>query len=283
MDPAASALDEMGSLLENQSPNSPAAITERSDPAITIELNPQERFWTFRDIGFFILFAAGTLLLVGLLVMGGFTLLNRALGWGISLNDPGVQTPLAVLVQIGSEVLWIFFIYQTVVVQYRLPFWKGIGWNPVRISPAYYLLAGCAISLLVQVLVRFVPNRPELPIEELFDTPASVYLLAVFGIGVAPFVEELVFRGFFFPVFERRWGARVAVILTGALFAAIHAPQLGWGLPELAVLLLVGLALSLARARTGSLIPSYLIHLGYNSSLFVLLFISTNRFQTLPG
>ena len=46
-------------------------------------------------------------------------------------------------------------------------------------------------------------------------------------------------------------------------------------------LLIVGLILSLVRAKTGSLKPSFLVHLGYNSTLFILLFLTTNRFQTL--
>ena len=140
---------------------------------------------------------------------------------------------------------------------------------------------GFMLSIGIQLLSQLLPKRENLPIERMFDTPASAYLLAFFGICVAPFMEELVFRGFIFPVLERRVGAGLAVLITGATFAAIHAPQLGGGGAELGAMMVVGIILSMIRARTGSLKPSFLVHLGYNSTLFILLFVTTNRFQTL--
>ncbi len=243
----------------------------------------EDRLWTLTDVGGFFLFALVTMVVSLGIVMGSFTLLNSGLNWGLTLSHPQVQTPIAVLVQSVWELFWILFIYQIVVVKYGLKFWESLQWKPAGVPMFRYLLAGSILSLALQLLFQFIPGRPDLPIEKLFDTPASAYLMAFFGIGVAPFVEELVFRGFFLPVFERRWGAAAAVIMTGTLFAAIHAAQLGGVGPELLALLLVGLILSFVRVQTGSLIPSFLVHLGYNSTLFLLLFVATNRFQTLKG
>ncbi|MSO19281.1 MAG: CPBP family intramembrane metalloprotease [Acidobacteria bacterium] len=244
---------------------------------------PEDRLWTLTDVGSFFLFALVTMVVALGIVMGSFTLLNSGLNWGLTLSHPQVQTPIAVLVQSVWELFWILFIYQIVVVKYGLKFWERLQWKQAGVPMFRYLLAGSMMSLAIQLSFQFIPGRPELPIEKLFDTPASAYLMAFFGIGVAPFVEELVFRGFFLPVFERRWGAAVAVVMTGTLFAAIHAAQLGGVGPELLALLLVGLILSFVRVHTGSLVPSFLMHLGYNSTLFLLLFVATNRFQTLKG
>lgn len=267
-------------------PSLPDEFAERADLAPQDPRWPphsatQPALWTLADLGLFLLFALGTMVLVGGLVLGGFSLLNKSLHWGLSADDARAQTPIAVLVQILWESLWLAFIYQIVVVKYRQGFWSGVRWAGKTTPTARYLLGGGLLSLLIQLLAQHLPERPDLPIEQLFNTPASAYLLAFFGIVVAPFMEELVFRGFVFPVLERRWGAVVAVLSTGALFAAIHAPQLGGGGWELVAMLAVGLILSTVRALTGSLMPSFLMHLGYNSSLFILLFISTNRFQTL--
>lgn len=240
-----------------------------------------EKHWDLADLGLFVLFALGTMVVVGLAVIGGFKLLNSGLGWHLSLDSPGVQTPVAVLVQVVWELLWLGFIYQIVVVKCGLNFWKGLKWELAPVSTGSFLLFGFALSIAIQLFSQLLPKRDNLPIEQMFDTPASAYLLAFFGIVVAPFMEELVFRGFVFPVLERRWGVGLAVLVTGSTFAAIHAPQLGGGGPELGAMLAVGLILSLVRARTGSLKPSFLVHLGYNSSLFILLFVTTNRFQTL--
>ena len=191
------------------------------------------------------------------------------------------QTPVAVLVQMLWELLWLGFIYQIVVVKCRWNFWRGLKWEETPVSVGTFLLGGFALSIGVQMLSLLMPKRENLPIEQMFDTPLSAYLLAFFGVCIAPFMEELVFRGFVFPVLERRWGVGLAILLTGGVFAAIHAPQLGGGGPELGAMLIVGLILSLVRAKTGSLKPSCLVHLGYNSTLFILLFLTTNRFQTL--
>jgi hypothetical protein len=139
------------------------------------------------------------------------------------------------------------------------------------------------LALLAQLIFYLSPTENELPIEKLFTSPEAGYVLAVFGIGVAPFVEELVFRGFFYPVFERRWGLGPAVLLTALLFAVIHAAQLWGGWQELAAIFIVGLVFSYSRGKTGSLVPSYLMHLGYNAALFVSLYFSTDGFQKLQG
>ena len=118
-----------------------------------------------------------------------------------------------------------------------------------------------------------------MPIEKLFNGPLAGYLLAVFGIGVAPFVEELLFRGLIYPVLEHRWGMEPAVLTTAGLFASIHIQQLDGAWPQVGVIFLVGVVLSYARGRTGSLAPSYLMHLSYNSTLFVAIFLSSEGFH----
>jgi membrane protease YdiL (CAAX protease family) len=228
------------------------------------------RLWTFGDLGLFLLFALVTMVVAGGTVVGTFSALNKILGWGMSMDQTSVQTPIAVLVQMLWEFLWVVFIYYIVVEKYRLDFWKGLKWNPTIPRAANYLFGGFVLSVVIQLLSQLFPKSSEMPIEKLFDTPSSAYLLAFFGICVAPFMEELVFRGFFYPVIERRWGA-----------LAIHAQQVGGVGPELLAILVVGLTLSAVRAITGSVKPSFLMHLGYNSTLFILLFVSTNRFQTL--
>ena len=106
-------------------------------------------------------------------------------------------------------------------------------------------------------------------------------MMAIFGVTVAPFVEELFFRGFLYPVLARRLGVIPGVILTALPFALLHASQLGnaWG--PLVVLLVVGVVLTAVRAVTKSVAASMLVHVGYNLTLFSLLFVASGRFQHL--
>ena len=277
------------SLEESNPPSGEAALSQNDLDAQAITagegLLPEasEKLWTFGDIGLFLLFALASMLVAAGTVIGGFTALNNILGLGRSVDDSVAQTALAVSIQVLWEIFWVVFIYQIVVGKYHLGFWKGLRWDRGNVQPSKWLFSGVILSIAIQLSSQFFPKRADMPIEKLFDTPFSAYLLAFFGICVAPFVEEMVFRGFFYPVLERRWGTVAAVLITGTSFAALHAQQLGGIGPELLAILGVGLTLSTVRAMTGSLKPSFLMHLGYNSALFILLFISTNRFQTFAN
>ena len=239
--------------------------------------------WKLADLGLFIVFAVITFLLANAAALGVFVLFRSSLGGDVRIEQMMALTPFLILMQVIWESLWLLFIYYTVAVKYRQPFWQGIRWLPSPPGPKTFLFAGIVLAVVAQGLFSFFPSEENLPIERLFSSTTSGYLLAVFGICVAPFMEELVFRGFFYPVFERMWGFGTAVLSTALLFALIHAPQLSGGLAEIAAIYCVGLALSYARGRTGSLLPSYLMHLGYNASLFVSLYITTDQFRTLQG
>jgi len=83
----------------------------------------------------------------------------------------------------------------------------------------------------------------------------SLALLA----GLAPLVEELVFRGLLFGWIAGRWGGRAAFLVSSLVFAAAHVE------PAHAILVLpLGLLFGLLRWRTGSLWPSLVAHMANN-------------------
>lgn len=259
-------------------PEEPGAVTPVSPP------EPTDPPWTLADLGFFVIFAGFVALpLANLVVITVFLALRRSLDWELTVEQAFTRTPFVVSMQTGWEVLWLVFIYLTITLKYRRQFWQAIRWTRGPHPWAAYLAGGAALALVAQLLFYLSPPEKELPIEKLFTSPAAGYLLTVFGICVAPFVEELVFRGFFYPVFERLWGFVAAVVVTALLFAVIHASQLWGGWREIAAIFFVGLTLSYFRGKTGSLVPSFLMHLAYNTVLFVSLYFSTDRFRSLSG
>lgn len=77
---------------------------------------------------------------------------------------------------------------------------------------------------------------------------------------VAPFVEELFFRGMLYPLLRSRMSAVLAVVANAFLFAVVHfIPLL---IPGLFV---VGLFLAYLRERSNSIWPSVLFHTLQNS------------------
>lgn len=173
----------------------------------------------------------------------------------------------------------LLYVHYIVVLRHRLPFWQGLGWR--RVNPAFFLACGLVLAMAVQLLS--LPQSKQLPIERLFQTREATLMLALFGTAVAPLVEEIIFRGFIFGAIERSFGLAAAVWTSASLFAAIHVPQLRGGTPQILAIFGVGLALSWTRARAASLAASYFVHLGYNGTLFLMLYVASEGFRKLNG
>src|SRR5437763_16610954 len=103
-----------------------------------------------------------------------------------------------------------------------------------------------------------------------------------------PVMEELFFRGFLYPVLARRIGVIVAVVLTSLSFTAIHVPQLAdphmplsdsWG--AVLIILLIGFALIIIRAKTKSVAAGVLVRTSFNRCTSLLAIVATGVFLHL--
>jgi membrane protease YdiL (CAAX protease family) len=159
-------------------------------------------------------------------------------------------------------------------------FWLAIRWNWPK-NWSTYLMAGVVLSFSLQGVAHFLPIPKELPMDRFFRTPGEAWALSLFGVTLAPLLEELFFRGFLYPVLVRRLGVATAVLATAAGFSLIHAPQLGRAWGPVLVIFLVGLALTITRAVTKSVAPGLIMHMAYNGTLSVLLFLGTDGFRHL--
>jgi len=187
---------------------------------------------------------------------------------------------VSVAAQLCSYVLVLGFMAAVVKRDPNREFWKEVRW---LWPPAWsvYLLVGVALSIGLQAFAHLLPMPKELPIDRFFQTRAEAWALAIFGMSLAPLMEELFFRGFLYPVLVRRLGIGVAIVLTAASFGLIHAPQLGKAWGPVLIIFLVGLTLTITRAVTKSIAPGFLIHVAYNATISVLIFIGTGGFRHL--
>jgi membrane protease YdiL (CAAX protease family) len=83
--------------------------------------------------------------------------------------------------------------------------------------------------------------------------------------------------------FDARNQRATAVVLTGAAFAFVHGAQLGNSWAPVLVILVVGLVLTTARALLNSVAASWIMHTGYNGTLFLLMWAQTQGFRKLGG
>jgi len=70
-------------------------------------------------------------------------------------------------------------------------------------------------------------------------------------------------------------GTKVAIFGSAALFALLHSPQLAGNWGGVALIFVVGCILSFVRQRSNSIIPSFVVHTSYNSTLFLLFAFSS--------
>ena len=155
-----------------------------------------------------------------------------------------------------------------------------------------------------------MPGPENAPIDKIFRAPGAAWLLFGFGVTVAPFFEELVFRGFLLPslctacdwISERmtpgklprpldadgqpRWSLTAMVIasaMTSLPFAGMHAAQQGYSLGPFLLLVCVSLVLCAVRLGTRSLAASVVVHASYNFMLFAFMLWGTGGFRHLEN
>jgi uncharacterized protein len=125
---------------------------------------------------------------------------------------------------------------------------------------AYY-----ALSLVYNALVG--PPCDRLPDDlGVHDSVFLAVLAGVFVIGIAPFAEELFFRGFLFQSLRQSWGVWIAAPASGLIFGAIHFEP-----DKLVPLVILGTALAWVFHRTRSIWPCIFIHALNNTIAFVVL------------
>ena len=105
----------------------------------------------------------------------------------------------------------------------------------------------------------------------------------IMAVLIAPLVEETVFRGYLYPLVAKTFGVATGIITTGVLFGLMHGAQLGWTWALVLVLIVVGVIFTFVRARTGSVFASFLLHLGYNSTIAVVTILGTQGFTKIPS
>ena len=188
-------------------------------------------------------------------------------------------------------------------------FLAGLQWRGATAFHRSGFLAAAAVACFALALVNGVlmPGPEDAPIDKIFRMPGAAWMLFAFGVTLAPFFEEIAFRGFLLPALSTsfdwlaektsdepprpldidghpQWSMQamvVAAILTSILFAFMHADQTGYSLGPFLLLVCVSLVLCWARLAMRSLAASVLVHACYNFLLFSLMFFGTSGFRHL--
>ncbi|MBI1785344.1 CPBP family intramembrane metalloprotease, partial [Candidatus Sumerlaeota bacterium] len=88
------------------------------------------------------------------------------------------------------------------------------------------------------------------------DSPATVIAIFFLAVVLAPMIEEVMFRGFFYRFLRYHNDAPNSIFISAALFAGIH-PQ---GMLGFFPLLAIGVALATLREWRNSLVAPMVLH-----------------------
>ena len=261
-----------------------------AEPALAPPPPPAPSLGSLRDLLLFLLLATALFPLVQFSALYLLVLYARGaspnVAWERLLNQVIERNQynafFAVPVQMTYYLLLLLLLY-AVVRRRGLRFGPALALRALGPASAVLtLVTGTTLALVITMASVLHPPKEQLAIDRLMSTRAAAELVIVAAVLIAPLVEELLFRGYIYTLLEGLWGSNRAVVTSGLLFGAIHFPQLWPEEFQMALLCVVGLILSLTRARTGSTTASICLHFAYNGTLSAL-FLLSPAFRALPA
>jgi uncharacterized protein len=224
--------------------------------------------WTPRDV-------AGGLLAFGLWIV---------FFMGIGLVGTQLELPIDVglVVVFGEAILllpaWYFAIHKYGASWADLglrPFQpRAVGWGcglmilSLLVNFAYITLLGLFDSQIQQI-------QPDIAL--LFEGTDFPLALLFGGAIVAPFVEEVFFRGFVFTGLRRKWGWKIAALASAGLFAILHVAPI-----SILPIFILGLIFAALYQVSGSIWPGILMHMLTNTVALSAAYANSQGWLPMP-
>ena len=184
------------------------------------------------------------LLIVGLVLIAALFLftsisflavLHSRYAGGVSASELG-KNPGPLVIVPGMTLAYLAMLiamYMLVTRHRQRPFWQTVGWRwPGNMRWLGYMTGGAMLAVALGEVSRLLPIPKSLPMDKFFQNQQGAYLMMFFGVAVAPLAEEMLFRGFLYPVLDR-W--LETLFMTPRLFRRGCAWVLimaGWGYIE---------------------------------------------------
>jgi uncharacterized protein len=161
----------------------------------------------------------------------------------------------------------------------RRPFWKNIEFDwPPNSSHAMTTLVSVGLALVLfglAFLITSLYGERKTDLDLMIESSIYTRIATAFvAVVTAPLVEELIYRGLIYKALEKAAGVAIAIAVVSLLFAGVHVIQYRNNLAVIAVITLLSITLTVARAVSGKLLPSFIIHLVFNGIQSVLIVLS---------
>jgi len=130
------------------------------------------------------------------------------------------------------------------------------------------------IGLFFAALGAFIVSErlihPSTPLNEILmesNSPLAILAFLAIALLVAPFMEEIVFRGYFYHVLEKVKGKKFTIFFIASSFAFLHVGQYWGDWLAIGMVTIMGFALTIIRAWSGSTLASVITHYVYNGGI----------------
>ena len=173
------------------------------------------------------------------------------------LDQATVDRP-PLFLQMPISMSLITALYWTVRIRHGSRIWTLLGWNrPDRFYPVAALVGGIGLATAGDFIARATT-----PTNHLIRIWDLLLLDVLFG----PLVEESFFRGCLLPVVTRTTGPFVATLATAIVFATLHPLK---AFVQWACFASTGVAYGWIPVKSGSTVPSILMHATFNATLYL--------------
>jgi len=224
---------------------------------------PRERTpWGYADMAMAIGIVIGGTILVG----APFATIAVVVAGGDQDNGD-VATAVLLGASLLAEVFLLLGVALFTVGKYKVS-WASLGlrlprrggwWLPLALLGSALAVVWVYFAVLAALGAEPDSNIPD----EAFDSVPLVVLVGILSLGLAPFMEEMFFRGFLFGGLRGRWGVFWAALGTGFLFGLAHVDPTVY-IPFTAV----GMLFAWGYVYSGSLLASMIAHLLFNGLSF---------------
>ncbi|MFD2159829.1 CPBP family intramembrane glutamic endopeptidase [Rubritalea tangerina] len=188
--------------------------------------------------------------------------------------DPSMTelSPLSMLINFGILIMMAAIVLGLFTARDRYP--DGLGLQPKH--PAQVIAWAAAAYILIYIISiilgqagleqwlseRLGEKQNQHIVNEMLNTQSGEKLLIIIlgACVIAPVAEEIIFRGYLYPVIKRFSEPTIAAITSGILFGAIHGQI--WALIPLSIF---GILLAILYEKSGSIWAPILCHAMFNS------------------
>lgn len=144
--------------------------------------------------------------------------------------------------------------------------WQDIGLGVAGLVP-YFLLAGVFVSIVGLFMPLDLAQKQDIGFS-ILSTSTEVMMAFITLVVVAPIVEELLFRGYFYGALRSFMGVFGSSLVVSMVFGILHG-QWNVGVNVFAL----SLVMCLLREYTGSVWAGIVLHMTKNALAFYMLFV----------